>query len=38
MKIDLSQSLSDAQVLSALPASEAAARLESLTRAARELA
>ncbi len=37
MKIDPSQSLSDAQVLSALPAFEAAARLGSLTRAAREL-
>lgn len=37
MKIGLPQSLSDAQVLSALPAFEAAARLGSLTRAAREL-
>ena len=37
MKINPSQSLSDAQVLSALPAFEAAARLGSLTRAAREL-
>ncbi len=37
MKIDLSDSLSDAQVLSALPAFEAAVRLGSLTRAAREL-
>ena len=37
MKIDLSHSLSDAQALSALPAFEAAARLGSLTRAAREL-
>lgn len=37
MKIDPSMSLSDAQVLSALPAFEAAARLGSLTRAAREL-
>ena len=37
MKIDPSQGLGDAQVLSALPAFEAAARLGSLTRAAREL-
>jgi len=37
MKSDPLQSLNDAQVLSALPAFEAAARLGSLTRAAREL-
>ena len=37
MKTDPSQSLSDAQVLPALPAFEAAARLGSLTRAAQEL-